>query len=92
MAKRAQLGSALKKYAAEKGGTTAQRGAVKASSKRDGAAAKAQDGTKAMTLRLNKVAWRQLRDLALDDERPAHSVLVDALNAYFETRGKPPVA
>jgi hypothetical protein len=47
---------------------------------------------KGMTLRLNHAAWRQLRQLALDEERPAHELLMDALNDYFEKRGKPRVA
>jgi hypothetical protein len=41
---------------------------------------------------LNGAAWRQLRQLAFDDERPAHNLLIDALNDYFRNRGKPPVA
>ncbi len=44
--------------------------------------------TKAMTIRLNLDAWRQLRLMAFDDGRPAHALLIDALNAYFEKRGK----
>ena len=48
--------------------------------------------TKAMTLRLNKDAWRQLRLLAFDDGRTAHALLIDAMNDYFQKRGKPPLA
>jgi antitoxin-like ribbon-helix-helix protein len=47
---------------------------------------------KGLTLRLNPAAWRQLRQLAFDDERPAHELLIEALNDYFEKRGKPPLA
>ena len=47
---------------------------------------------KAMTLRLNKDAWRQLRLLAFDDGRTAHALLIDAMNDYFQKRGKPPLA
>ncbi len=47
---------------------------------------------KAMTLRLNLDAWRALRYLAFDDGRPAHDLMVDALNDYFKKRGKPPLA
>jgi hypothetical protein len=43
---------------------------------------------KGLTLRLNPAAWRQLRQLALDDERAAHDLLIDALNDLFEKRGK----
>jgi hypothetical protein len=31
-------------------------------------------------------AWRQLRQLAFDDERSAHDLLIEALNDYFEKR------
>jgi hypothetical protein len=42
---------------------------------------------KGLTLRLNRAAWRQLRQLAFDDERPAHELIIEALNDYFEKRG-----
>ena len=48
--------------------------------------------TKAMTLRLNLDAWRQLRLLALDDGCTAHALLIDAINGYFRERGKSPLA
>ena len=44
---------------------------------------------KGLTMRLNHAAWRQLRQLALDDERSAHDLLIEALNDYFEKRNKP---
>ena len=47
---------------------------------------------KGLTLRLNRSAWRQLRQLALDDERSAHDLLIEALNDYFAKRGKPRAA
>jgi hypothetical protein len=47
---------------------------------------------KGLTLRLNRAAWRQLRQLALDDERSAHDLLIEALNDFFKKRGKPPAA
>ena len=43
---------------------------------------------KGLTLRLNPAAWRQLRQLALDDEVPAHELLIEALNDFFEKRDK----
>ena len=45
--------------------------------------------TKAMTIRLNLDAWRQLRFMAFDDGRTAHALLIDALNAYFKKQGLP---
>jgi antitoxin-like ribbon-helix-helix protein len=47
---------------------------------------------KGLTLRLNQAAWRQLRQLAFDDERPAHELLIEALNDFFRKRKKPPLA
>jgi hypothetical protein len=47
---------------------------------------------KGLTLRLNQAAWRQLRQLAFDDERPAHDLLIEALNDFFKKREKPPIA
>ena len=44
--------------------------------------------TKAMTIRLNLDAWRTLKLLALDDGCTAHALLLDAVNDYFEKRGK----
>ena len=45
-----------------------------------------------LTLRINPEAWRQLKLLALDEGRPAHALLIDALNALFKAKGKPPLA
>jgi hypothetical protein len=50
------------------------------------------DKRKGLTLRLNKAAWRQLNILALEDERHAHELLIDAVNDYFTKRRKPPLA
>ena len=44
--------------------------------------------TKSMTIRLNVDAWRMLKLLALDDERTAHALMIDACNDYLEKRGK----
>ena len=53
---------------------------------------RASDARKAISLRLNLAAWRQLKLLAVDEEKPAHDLLIEALNLLFEQRGKPPVA
>ena len=47
---------------------------------------------KGMTLRLNEPAWKQLKGLAIDEGRPAHDILIDAVNDYFRKSGKPPIA
>ena len=39
--------------------------------------------TKGMTMRLNLVAWKQLKQVALDQGRTSHALLVEALNDYF---------
>ena len=50
------------------------------------------------TLRLNKMAWRQLRQLALEleENRDArvhqHDLLLEAINDLFKKYGKPPIA
>ena len=51
-----------------------------------------EEPTKGMTLRLNLAAWKQLKQLALDQGRTAHALLIDALNDYFKKCRKRPVA
>jgi hypothetical protein len=47
---------------------------------------------KGQTLRLNMEAWRQLKILAVEHARPAHALLVEAVNDLFRKHGKTPVA
>ncbi len=47
---------------------------------------------RAQTLRLTPAAWRQLKQLALDHDKPAHDFLVEAVNDLFRKYGKPPIA
>lgn len=54
--------------------------------------AEKKDNRKGMTLRLDPAAWRQLKQVALDEGRPAHDLLVDALNDYFRKKGLSPLA
>ena len=44
------------------------------------------------TLRLMKGAHRQLKQLALDLDKPVHDVLIEAINDLFAKYGKPPIA
>ena len=53
-------------------------------------AAKAND-RRGQTIRLSPEAWRQLKLLALDDRKPAHDLLLDAIGDYFVKRGLPPL-
>ena len=43
------------------------------------------------TLRLMKGAHRQLKQLALDLDKPVHEVLIEAINDLFAKYGKPPI-
>lgn len=47
---------------------------------------------RAQTLRLTPAAWRQLKHLALDHDKPAHDLLLEAVNDLFRKHGKPPIA
>ena len=44
------------------------------------------------TLRLPKGAHKQLKQLALDLDKPVHDVLIEAVNDVFSKYGKPPIA
>lgn len=48
--------------------------------------------TKGQTLRLNEDAWAQLKYMAIDQRKPAHSLLVEAVNELFKKYGKDPIA
>lgn len=51
-----------------------------------------RENTKGQTLRLNEDAWAQLKYMAIDQRRPAHALLVEAVNELFKKYGKPPIA
>ena len=51
-----------------------------------------RQGRKAMTLYLDPAAHKQLKLLAIDLDRPAHGILLEALDDYFRKCGKPPIA
>jgi hypothetical protein len=44
------------------------------------------------TLRLNPQAWAQLKLLAVESATSSHDLLLEALNDFFQKRGKPPIA
>jgi hypothetical protein len=55
--------------------------------------AKKHDGRRrGQTLRLNAGAWKQLKILAVEQERTSHDLLIEALNALFRHYGRPPIA
>jgi hypothetical protein len=47
---------------------------------------------KGQTLRLPIAAWRQLKYLSIDRSKPAHDLLIEAVNDLFVKYGKPPIA
>lgn len=50
------------------------------------------DGRKGQTIRLSSPAWAQLKHLAVDEEKAAHDLLVEAVNMLFRARNLPPIA
>ena len=50
------------------------------------------DKRRGQTLRLSVEAWKQLKRLAVDEERTSHDLLLEAVNRLFQDRGLPPVA
>ena len=56
------------------------------------AAAAAPDRRRGQTLRLSIEAWRQLKRLAVEQDKPAHDLLVQAVNALFVKHDLPPIA
>ena len=48
--------------------------------------------TVGQTLRLKPEAWKQLKQLALDRDKKAHDLLIEAVNSLFVANGKPPIA
>jgi len=45
------------------------------------------DGTKALSLRVPVATWRKLKIQAIEEGRPAHGLLIDALAEYLKKRG-----
>lgn len=50
------------------------------------------DALKGQTLRLTPAAWRQLKLMAIDEGKPAHDLLLEAVNDLFTKYGKIPIA
>ena len=44
------------------------------------------------TLRLEPEAWRQLKLLALDQDRTSHDLLIEAVNLLFDHYNRPTIA
>jgi hypothetical protein len=56
-----------------------------------GAAGK-KDSRRGMTLRLEPEAWRQLKMLGIEQGKPVHHLLVDAVNLLFHHHNRPTIA
>ena len=82
MAKRGSLSDAMAKL----------RGAPPAAPAEAVPETKKQDNRRGQTLRLSPAAWRQLKQIALDENTSVHQILVDAVDEVFRKRGKPRIA
>jgi len=51
-----------------------------------------EEPRKGQTIRLTVDAWRQLKLLAFEQARPMHSLILEALNDFFQKHGRPPLA
>jgi hypothetical protein len=50
------------------------------------------EARRGQTLRLTVAAWKQLKRLAIDEEKTSHDLMIQALNDLFRSRGLPPIA
>ena len=55
-------------------------------------AAVSDDKRRGQTLRLTVDAWKQLKMLAVNEEKTAHELLLEGVNLLFRDRGLPPIA
>ena len=56
------------------------------------APANGDDTRRGQTLRLRPAAWAQLKILAVEQGKPSHELLIEAVNLLFERYGKPTIA
>ena len=47
---------------------------------------------KGQTLRLRMDAWRELKHLAVDEGKPTHDLIIEAVNDLLRKYGKRPIA
>ena len=50
------------------------------------------DAGRGQTLRLKPAAWSQLKILAIEQGKPSHDLLIEAVNLLFDQYGKPTIA
>lgn len=53
---------------------------------------RAGDGRKGQTVRLSPAAWAQLKILAVNEEKAAHDLIIEAINMMFISRNLSPIA
>jgi hypothetical protein len=51
-----------------------------------------EDTRRGQTLRLKPAAWQQLKILAIEQGKPSHDLLIEAVNLLFDHYGKPTIA
>ncbi len=51
-----------------------------------------EDARRGQTLRLKPAAWAQLKILAIEQGKPSHELLIEAVNLLFDRYGKPTIA
>ena len=51
-----------------------------------------KDERRGQTLRLKEAAWSQLKLLAIEQKKPSHDLLIEAVNLLFDHYGKPTIA
>lgn len=54
--------------------------------------ANGEDLRRGQTLRLKPAAWAQLKILAVEQQKTAHELLIEAVNLLFTRYDKPPIA
>jgi hypothetical protein len=54
--------------------------------------ANGRDTRRGQTLRLKPAAWQQLKILAIEQGKPSHDLLIEAVNLLFDHYGKPTIA
>jgi hypothetical protein len=54
--------------------------------------ANGDDTRRGQTLRLRPAAWAQLKILAVEQGKPSHELLIEAVNLLFDRYGKPTIA
>ncbi len=55
-------------------------------------AANGDEARRGQTLRLKPAAWTQLKMLAVEQGKPSHELLIEAVNLLFDHYGKPTIA